>query len=192
MILVIDNYDSFTFNLVDELRSRGASVEVRRNDALSVEDVRALRPSHVVISPGPGHPRNAGICCDVIRELGPTTPILGVCLGHQAIGLAFGAKVDRAPILKHGESTLVYHESTPLFRGVRSPFRGGRYHSLVVDERDLPMKLIITAFTSDGVIMALSHRTYPIHGVQFHPESILTPDGRYILRNFVQEAANEH
>jgi anthranilate synthase/aminodeoxychorismate synthase-like glutamine amidotransferase len=190
MILVIDNYDSFTFNLVDELRSHGGSVEVRRNDALSAEDVRTLGPTHIVISPGPGHPRDAGICCDVVRELGPTTPILGVCLGHQAIGLAFGAKVDRAPTLKHGESTQVYHDSTPLFRGIRSPFRGGRYHSLVVEERDLPDELAVTAFTSDGIIMAISHRAYPVHGVQFHPESILTPDGKKILRNFVQDGAN--
>lgn len=186
MILVIDNYDSFTFNLVDALRAQGNVVEVRRNDAVTVQNVRTLVPSHIVISPGPGHPRDAGICCDLVRELGPSTPILGVCLGHQAIGLAFGARIERAPILKHGEATRVYHDSTAFFRGVRSPFQGGRYHSLIVDEESFPPELAITAFTSDGLIMAMSHRTHPIHGVQFHPESILTPDGGKILRNFVQ------
>ncbi|MBI1826484.1 MAG: anthranilate phosphoribosyltransferase [Planctomycetes bacterium] len=186
MILVIDNYDSFTFNLVDELRSHGAIVDVRRNDALTVEGIRRLRPSHIVISPGPGHPRDAGICCDLIRELAPTTPILGVCLGHQAIAIAFGARINRATTPRHGEASRIYHDSGPLFRGVRSPFQGGRYHSLIVEEAGLPEELSITAFTSDGVIMALSHREFEVHGVQFHPESILTPDGKKILRNFVQ------
>ena len=186
MILVIDNYDSFTFNLVDELRSQGMTVEVRRNDAVTVDDVRGLNPSHVVISPGPGHPRDAGICLDLVREMGPTVPILGVCLGHQVIGLAYGVRIGRAPTLKHGEATRVYHDSAPLFRGVRSPFDGGRYHSLIVEEEGLPAELEVTAFTSDGLIMAMSHRTHPTYGVQFHPESILTPDGKKILRNFVQ------
>lgn len=186
MILVIDNYDSFTFNLVDELRSQGMKVEVRRNDAITVNDVRGLGPSQIVISPGPGHPRDAGVCLELVREMGPTTPILGVCLGHQAIGLAYGARIGRAPTLKHGEATRVYHESTPLFRGVRSPFEGGRYHSLIVEEEGLPAELEVTAFTSDGLIMAMSHRTRPTVGVQFHPESILTPEGKKILRNFVQ------
>jgi len=186
MILVIDNYDSFTFNLVHELRSQGFDAQVRRNDAVTIDDVRRLGPSHLVISPGPGHPRNAGICCDLIRELGPSTPVLGVCLGHQAIGLAFGARIGHAPTLRHGEATRVYHDSGPLFRGVRSPFEGGRYHSLIVEEEGLPAELEVTAFTSEGVIMAMSHRTHPIHGVQFHPESILTPEGKLILRNYVQ------
>lgn len=186
MILVIDNYDSFTFNLVDELRSQGMKVEVRRNDEVTIDDVRSLGPSHIVISPGPGHPRDAGICCDLVRDVGPTIPILGVCLGHQVIGLAFGARIERAPTLRHGEATRVYHDSAPLFRGVRSPFEGGRYHSLIVEEECLPVELEVTAFTSDGLIMAMSHRTCPTVGVQFHPESILTPDGKKILRNFVQ------
>ncbi|MBI4718650.1 MAG: aminodeoxychorismate/anthranilate synthase component II [Planctomycetes bacterium] len=187
MILVVDNYDSFTFNLVDELRSQGAEVEVRRNDALSLADVRALDPSHIVISPGPGHPREAGICLDLVRGAGPTVPILGVCLGHQAIGLAYGARIARAPAPRHGEPSGIYHDSTPLFRGIRSPFAAGRYHSLVIDEEGLPSELEVTAFTSDGLIMGVAHRRHPTFGVQFHPESILTPEGGKLLRNFVQE-----
>lgn len=186
MILVIDNYDSFTFNLVHELQSQGHEVQVRRNDVLTVDGLRDLAPSRIVISPGPGHPQEAGVCCEVIRELGSFIPILGVCLGHQAIGLAFGARIGHAASLKHGEATKIYHDATPLFRGVRSPFEGGRYHSLVVEEEELPPELEVTAFTCDGTIMALSHRAYPIYGVQFHPESILTPEGKTILKNFVQ------
>ena len=185
MILMIDNYDSFTFNLVHELRALGTSVIVYRNDAIGVTDIRALRPDAIVISPGPGHPKDAGICCDVIRELGASTPILGVCLGHQAIGHALGASIAMVDDLRHGESSRVYHDPAPLFRGIRNPFDAGRYHSLVVKEDTLPSTLIPTAYTSDGIIMAMSHTKHPMHGVQFHPESILTPEGRMILRNFL-------
>jgi len=187
MIAVIDNYDSFTFNLVELLRTLDREVRVFRNDAVSVGQLRELSPSHVVLSPGPGHPREAGICCDVIRELGATTPILGVCLGHQAIGHALGAVVGVTDRLCHGEATPVYHDPVPLFQGVRNPFWAGRYHSLVIDEATLPETLMPTAYTTDGLVMAVSHRERPIHGVQFHPESILTPDGPTIMRNFLWE-----
>lgn len=185
MIVVIDNYDSFTFNLVHELRALGESVAVHRNDALTVEQIRQLAPTHIIISPGPGHPQDAGICCELIRTLAPTTPILGVCLGHQAIGHALGARIGRAQRLRHGESSPIYHDRIPLFVGMRNPFDAGRYHSLVVQEEGMPPELMVTAYTSDGVVMAMSHRSYFLHGVQFHPESILTPNGTTILRNFL-------
>jgi anthranilate synthase/aminodeoxychorismate synthase-like glutamine amidotransferase len=185
MILVIDNYDSFTFNLVHALRSFGCAVAVYRNDALTVARIRELAPTHIVISPGPGHPANSGICPELIRELAPQVPILGVCLGHQAIGMVYGGRIGRTADLRHGEASRVYHEEHPLYRGVRNPFEGGRYHSLVVEEDGLPAELAVTAYTSDGTIMGLAHRKYPLHGVQFHPESILTPEGPTILRNFL-------
>ncbi len=185
MILVIDNYDSFTFNLVHQLRSFGCEVAVYRNDALGVERVRELHPTHIVISPGPGHPADSGICPQLVRELAPEIPILGVCLGHQAIGLVYGGRIGRGTDLRHGEASRVYHDDVPLFRGVRNPFDAGRYHSLVVEEEGLPPDLAVTAYTSDGTIMAVSHREFPLHGVQFHPESILTPEGPTILRNFL-------
>jgi anthranilate synthase/aminodeoxychorismate synthase-like glutamine amidotransferase len=178
MVLVIDNYDSFTFNLVHELQRLGRQVLVRRNDAVTVEDVRSMRPERIVISPGPGHPSAAGICCDLIRDCSQTIPILGVCLGHQAIGHAFGARVIHADRLVHGEASRVFHDPVPLFRGVRNPFPAGRYHSLVIDEETLPSEFQVTAFTSEGAIMAVSHRTFPLHGVQFHPESILVESRR--------------
>lgn len=186
MILVIDNYDSFTFNLVHMLRAFGAEVRVARNDALDIAGVRALSPSHIVLSPGPGHPRESGVCLDILRDLSATTPTLGVCLGHQALGLVFGGRVGRAPELKHGEATKVYHDDVPLFRGLRNPFDAGRYHSLIVEEEGLPKELSVTAYTSDGTIMALAHSARPLFGVQFHPESILTPDGPAIVRNFLE------
>lgn len=188
MILVIDNYDSFTFNLVHMLRGFGAEVRVERNDAIDGAAVQALRPSHIVLSPGPGHPRESGVCLDIIRDVSQRVPTLGVCLGHQAIGLVFGGRVNRAPELKHGEATRVYHDDVPLFRGLRNPFDAGRYHSLVVEEDGLPLELRVTAYTSEGTVMALAHRDQPLFGVQFHPESILTPDGPVILKNFLATA----
>ena len=184
MIVVIDNYDSFTYNLVQYLGELGADPRVFRNDAVTLEELRALQPTHVVISPGPGEPEDGGISNDVIRELGPTTPLLGVCLGHQCIGHVFGGKVHRAPRLMHGKTSAVYHKGRGVFYGVPSPFQATRYHSLIVEE-PLPDFLEITAFTSQGEVMGLVHKEYPITGVQFHPESILTEHGKRILQNFL-------
>lgn len=186
MILVIDNYDSFTYNLVQEMGELGADLKVVRNDQIDIGGIRALNPSHIVISPGPGYPKDAGISRDVIRELGPEYPILGVCLGHQCIGEVYGGLVTHAQQLMHGKTSLIYHKHDPLFMGIPSPFLATRYHSLVVKEETLPAELMITAFTDDGEIMALRHRQYPIVGVQFHPESILTEFGIRILQNFVE------
>jgi anthranilate synthase component II len=184
MIIVIDNYDSFTYNLVQYLGELGAQVCVYRNDAVTVEEVQKLQPSHVVISPGPGEPSDAGISRDLIREIGPHRPILGVCLGHQCIGEVYGGIVQRAPRLMHGKTSAVYHYGGDLFQGVPSPFEATRYHSLIVAD-PLPEPLQPTAFTKEGELMALKHRKYPIYGVQFHPESVLTIAGKQILRNFL-------
>jgi anthranilate synthase component 2 len=184
MILVIDNYDSFTYNIVQYLGELGEHVEVVRNDALDVAGVRALAPERIVISPGPGTPDSSGVSLDVLRTMGETTPILGVCLGHQAIGQVFGGRVVRAPRLMHGKISLMYHTGDPMFAEVPSPFEATRYHSLIVEDDGFPECLIVTARTSDGEIMALRHRDQPIFGVQFHPESILTQGGMQMLRNF--------
>lgn len=184
MILVIDNYDSFTYNLVQYLGELHAQVKVVRNDAASMDELAAFDPSHVLISPGPGTPDDAGISKQVIQSLGKSTPILGVCLGHQCIGEVFGGTVSRAPRLMHGKSSQIYHYNDELFQGIPSPFEGNRYHSLIVHE-PLPKVLKVTAFTKSGEIMGLRHREMPVYGVQFHPESILTPDGKRLLRNFL-------
>jgi anthranilate synthase/aminodeoxychorismate synthase-like glutamine amidotransferase len=184
MIVMIDNYDSFTYNLVQYLGELGAEVRVYRNDATSVEEIRALKPSHIVISPGPGGPSEAGISRQVIRELGPHTPTLGVCLGHQCIGEAFGGLVVRAERLMHGKTSRIYHYDEDLFHDVPNPFDATRYHSLVVND-PLPEALLTTAFTRQGELMGLRHQEYPIYGVQFHPESILTTAGKQILENFL-------
>lgn len=184
MILVIDNYDSFTYNLVQYLGELGAEPVVRRNDAATLAEIRTLAPSHIVISPGPGDPSDGGISLDVIREFHTTTPILGVCLGHQCIAAAFGGRVDRAPRLMHGKTSPVYHDQRDILDGVPSPFDAMRYHSLVVYE-PLPDCLKVTAFTAEGEVMALKHKTAPVIGLQFHPESILTEYGKKILRNFL-------
>lgn len=187
MVLVIDNYDSFTYNLVQYLGELGAKVIVRRNDEASLEQLRGLTHSRVVISPGPGRPEQAGVSLDVIKEFGPSMPVLGVCLGHQAIGLAFGGDVIRAPLPIHGKTSTVEHNSSGVFAGLGSAFQAGRYHSLVVDETSLPKDLEVTARTKeDGLVMGLRHRSLPVHGVQFHPESVLTNEGRRILRNFLE------
>ena len=185
MILVIDNYDSFTYNLVQYLGELGAEMRVYRNDALAVDDVRRLAPSHIVISPGPGTPDDGGVSLEIIREFHRTTPLLGVCLGHQCIGAAFGGRVDRAPRLMHGKTSPIYHFGGALFTGVPSPFTATRYHSLVVHE-PLPDCLQVTAFTTEGEIMGLRHKETPTIGVQFHPESILTECGKQILGNFLK------
>ncbi len=186
MILMIDNYDSFTFNLVQYFAELGAEVRVVRNDTVSPADVRAMRPERIVISPGPGAPPAAGVSCDVIRLLGAEIPVLGVCLGHQCIGHVFGARVVHAERLMHGKTSMIYHRGEGVLRGMNNPFEATRYHSLIVERATLPPTLRITAETAEGEIMALRHVERPIHGVQFHPESILTPNGRAILANFLR------
>jgi anthranilate synthase component II len=190
MVLVIDNYDSFTYNLVQYLGELGADVRVMRNDVVSLEDVVAVRADRIVISPGPGRPEAAGVTMSVIRRLGETTPILGVCLGHQAIGAVFGGEVVRAGAPMHGKTSTIEHDGHGVFSGIAGPFVASRYHSLVVAEEGLPAELEITARTrEDANIMGLRHRTWPVHGVQFHPESILTGEGKHILRNFLEDTA---
>ena len=186
MILVLDNYDSFTYNLVQYLGEFGADIRVVRNDAASLEEIVKMKPERVVVSPGPGRPEDAGVTMAVIRRLGKTTPILGVCLGHQAIGAAFGGEVVRAVVPMHGKTSTIEHNGRGVFSGINGPFLASRYHSLVVTEESLPAELEVTARTAgDRVVMGLRHRTWPVHGVQFHPESILTGEGRRILRNFI-------
>lgn len=192
MILVIDNYDSFTYNLVQYLGELGAElpvaaeIQVYRNDQISLEQIRQLQPDGIVISPGPGCPDEAGISLDLIRELGPELPILGVCLGHQSIGQVFGGQVVRAPELMHGKTSAIHHTGAGVFRGLESPFTATRYHSLVIDRPTCPEVLEITAWVEDGLIMGVRHRQYPhVEGVQFHPESILTLSGKQLLRNFL-------
>jgi len=187
MILVVDNYDSFTYNLVQYLGELGAEVSVVRNDAATIDEIGAKRPERIVISPGPGRPEDAGVTMDVIKRLGPQTPIFGVCLGHQAIGAAFGGSVVRASVPMHGKTSTIEHNGRGVFSGLTAPFLASRYHSLVVADAGFPAELEITARTQeDGTIMGLRHRSLPIHGVQFHPESILTGEGRKILRNFLE------
>jgi anthranilate synthase component 2 len=188
MVLVLDNYDSFTFNLVQYLGELGADVSVVRNDATTIDAIAASRPDRIVISPGPGRPEDAGLTMAVVRELGGRTPILGVCLGHQAIGAVFGGRVVRASAPMHGKTSTIEHDGRGVFTGLTGPFVASRYHSLVVADEGLPADLEVTARTQDEerVIMGLRHRTQPVHGVQFHPESILTGEGRRILRNFLE------
>ena len=186
MILVIDNYDSFTYNLVQYLGELGADIEVVRNDVLTLAEIEAKNPTHIVISPGPGRPKDAGISEAVIAHFGPKTPILGVCLGHQAIGEVFGGKIIHAPTLMHGKTSMVKFGDSKLFKGLPNPFRATRYHSLIIEKESLPKDLILTAWTEDGVIMGVRHPIYPIEGIQFHPESILTDHGKEILKNFLE------
>ena len=185
MILVIDNYDSFTYNIVQELGELGAELTVYRNDKISVEEIRALEPERIVISPGPGYPRDAGISLDLIRTLGAGVPLLGVCLGHQAIGEAYGGKVVHAPELMHGKTSMIYHHGDTIFGGIPDPFEATRYHSLIVEEQSLPDCLMITARASTGEIMGIRHKSLPVIGLQFHPESILTGYGMKMLDNFL-------
>jgi len=185
MVLLIDNYDSFTYNLYQYLCELGAEVVVRRNDEITLDEIAALAPERIVISPGPCGPEQAGISVAVIRTFGPRIPILGVCLGHQCIGYAYGGRVVRADRVMHGKTSLIYHDGKGVFRGLPSPFEAIRYHSLVVERRTLPACLEITAQTTSGTIMGLRHRAYPVEGVQFHPESIMTSVGKDLLRNFL-------
>ena len=190
MFLLIDNYDSFTYNLWHYLGELGADVLVRRNDALSVAEALALKPQGIVLSPGPSDPDHAGICLDLVRRAG-AVPILGVCLGHQAIGQACGGRVVRAPVPMHGKLSPIEHDGSGVFAGLASPFLATRYHSLVVDRAGLPPVLRVTATTEDGLVMGLAHRERPIHGVQFHPESIASEHGHALLRNFLALATAE-
>lgn len=188
VVLVIDNYDSFTYNLVQYLGELGAQVVVQRNNEITLEDITTLDPLAAVLSPGPGTPGDAGICKDLLQELGPTLPTLGVCLGHQSLGEAYGGRVQRAPQVMHGKVSRVFHQEQSVFRGIPSPFLATRYNSLLVDRDSLPNELEVTAWTDDGIVMGLRHRQHPLAGVQFHPEAILTEHGHQLLTNFLQDA----
>jgi anthranilate synthase component II len=189
MVVLIDNYDSFTFNLVHYLGGLGADVVVHRNDKIAVKDLLASKPDAIVLSPGPCTPNEAGICLDLIKQASSSTPILGVCLGHQAIGQAFGGAVVRAPSPVHGKLSDVRHQGGSVFRGINGPFKATRYHSLVVDRGTMPEALTVTAETDDKLVMGLAHKTLPMHGVQFHPESIASEHGHLMLKNFLELAA---
>jgi anthranilate synthase/aminodeoxychorismate synthase-like glutamine amidotransferase len=185
MILLIDNYDSFTYNLYHYLGELGAEVKVFRNNKISLQQIEALGPEKIVISPGPCTPREAGISCDAIRKFGETTPILGVCLGHQSIGAAYGGEIIRAPSIMHGKLSEVSHDGQTIFTNLKNPFAAMRYHSLVIDPKHLPEELSVSARTADGIIMAVRHKKFPVEGVQFHPESILAEEGKKLLKNFL-------
>ena len=186
MILVIDNYDSFTYNLVQMVGKMYPDIRVIRNQDMSVGEINALAPRGIILSPGPGRPEDAGITVEVIRKLGSSIPILGVCLGHQSIGYAYGAKIVHAPAIMHGRSSEVIHSGETILRSISSPLIAGRYHSLVISPEQFPDELKISSRTSDGIIMGVIHRKYPTEGIQFHPESILTPDGQQILHNWLE------
>ena len=185
MVLVIDNYDSFTFNLAQYLGEFGWEPAVYRNDRITLEEVESLKPSHIIISPGPCTPLEAGISNDVIWRFGGRIPILGVCLGHQCVGYVYGGQVIRAPIPTHGKSSMVFHDGKIIYNGLPNPFEAGRYHSLVVKKESLPSSLTLTAWTDDGVVMGIRHKDYVVEGVQFHPESIMTEVGHDLLKNFL-------
>ncbi len=188
-VLLIDNYDSFTFNLVQAFLGLGAEVTVHRNDRVTLQEARDLAPTHVVVSPGPGRPEDAGVTMDLLLDSIGRVPVLGVCLGHQALAAALGGTVGPAKRLYHGKATPVYHDTRTVYEGLANPFQAGRYHSLAVAEDDLPKDLAISAYTSDGEIMGLRHKAYPVEGVQFHPESVLTPEGQRLLANFLDLSA---
>ncbi len=185
MILMIDNYDSFTYNLVQYLGSLRQEVKVLRNDKITLDEIKKMAPAKIVISPGPGRPEDAGISCAAIKEFAGKIPILGVCLGHQAIGFAYGGKIIGAKKLMHGKTSLIYHNNKEIFRGLPNPFEATRYHSLLVEKKSLPEVLEVTAWTKEDEVMGLKHRKYPLWGVQFHPESILTKHGMDLLKNFI-------
>lgn len=185
MILLIDNYDSFTYNLYQYLGELGYEVKVVRNDKITIPEIRELKPSHILLSPGPGRPEDAGIMLDVIRELSGEIPLLGICLGHQSIGEAFGGKVIHAPELFHGKSSMISHNNQGVFNNLPDPIEVGRYHSLIVEKESLPDCLSVTAWTKEGIIMGLKHNEHPTEGMQFHPESLLTPQGMQMLRSFI-------
>ncbi|MBN1868026.1 aminodeoxychorismate/anthranilate synthase component II [Candidatus Sumerlaeota bacterium] len=185
MLLLIDNYDSFTFNLSQYLGELGAEIRVARNDEIDLKTIAAMKPSHIVISPGPCTPNEAGLSNEIVLRFGPEVPLLGVCLGHQCIGAAYGAVVERSPELMHGKTSMIHHDGDGLFQGVPTPFEATRYHSLIVRDDSIPRRLARTAWTQEGLVMGLRHRDFPVFGVQFHPESILTGEGKRILANFL-------
>jgi anthranilate synthase/aminodeoxychorismate synthase-like glutamine amidotransferase len=185
MLLMIDNYDSFTYNLVQYLGQLGADVVVHRNDKISLDEIRAMKPQGIILSPGPCTPKEAGICVEVIKQFYATLPLLGVCLGHQAIGYAFGAEVVRAERIMHGKTSQIINDGRTIFQGLPNPFVGGRYHSLIIARKSLPDCFEISAETEEGEIMGIRHKDYPLEGIQFHPESILTPNGKRVLKNFL-------
>lgn len=186
MVLVIDNYDSFTYNLVQYLQELGVSTLTFRNDKISKDKLKKLRFNRAVISPGPGRPEDGGISCDFIKEFYKKIPILGVCLGHQCIGAVFGGRIVKAPTIMHGKTSFVYHNRRDIFKKIRNPFEATRYHSLIIDKKTLPSNLSVIAKTKDGIIMGIKDKKYPLYGVQFHPESILTREGKKILKNFLR------
>ncbi|MDD3726496.1 MAG: aminodeoxychorismate/anthranilate synthase component II [Candidatus Ratteibacteria bacterium] len=185
MVLVIDNYDSFVYNIVQYLGELKQKVIVFRNDATTIEKIKELRPSHIVISPGPGRPEEAGLSCEVIRKFAGIVPILGVCLGHQCIGYVYGGKIVKAGRLMHGKTSPIYHSKTGLYQGISSPFTGTRYHSLIIKQGSLPPEILVDAWTKEGEIMGIRHKEYSLFGVQFHPEAVLTENGMDILKNFL-------
>ncbi len=187
MILVIDNYDSFTYNLVQLIEQYSNDVRVVRNDKVKLDDIIKMKLSHILISPGPGRPENAGICIDVIKSFGKSVPILGVCLGHQAIGFAFGCKIVRAETLMHGKTSMIYHDGKTVYKGIENPFEATRYHSLIIERDTISPELVITSETQDGIIMGVRHNVYPIEGIQFHPESILTRTGEKLIYNWLND-----
>jgi anthranilate synthase component II len=187
MILIIDNYDSFTYNLVQLIGQISEEVTVVRNDGISIDEIKRINPSKIVLSPGPGRPEHAGICVEVIKQLGQTTPLLGVCLGHQAIGFAFGCDIVQAPSLMHGKTSMILHGGNGIYKGIANPFEATRYHSLVIDPATIVPELDISSETADGVIMGVRHKSYPIEGIQFHPESILTKAGMALMRNWLEQ-----
>lgn len=186
MLLIIDNYDSFTYNLVQYFGELGVEMKIVRNDAVSIDEIKAIKPTRICISPGPCTPNEAGISCEVIRELGASVPILGVCLGHQSIGQVYGGKIVRADRLMHGKTSPIHHRHDGVFAGLAEPFIATRYHSLTVEKSSVPECLEVNAWTDEGEIMGLKHKEHPVHGVQFHPESILTEDGQRLLANFLK------
>ena len=190
MFILIDNYDSFTYNLYHYFSEIGANVEVYRNDKITINELKLKNPTGIILSPGPCTPNDAGICMEIIKKLGVSIPILGVCLGHQSIGQVYGGKVIRSPYLMHGKVSLNNHQNKTIFNNIKSPFKATRYHSLIIEKNNLPSCLDITAETEDGIIMGLSHKQYPVHGVQFHPESIASECGHDILQNFINISNN--
>jgi len=186
MVLIIDNYDSFTYNLVELIERNTNEYRVFRNDTITLNNIELLSPSHILISPGPGRPENAGICNQVIKNFCKQTSILGVCLGHQAIGFVYGCEIIRSPIPMHGKTSLINHDRKSIYRGIQTPFEVMRYHSLIIKRESIPDELIITSETTDGIVMGIRHKTYPLEGIQFHPESILTLSGEKIINNWLE------